>query len=297
LIQYTKSPANAEAEVLCRGCGSDKQEVLGELPDGAAFAGIELTSPIPGGSLFRCHHCALVYRHPILAVEEYNQLYAQAPTDVWAGQRGPLREDQERVRDFILSHRSQGARVLDVGCYTGELLASLGPKYEKFGIEKSLQAAARCADAGITIIGDDLYDCRGVDDRFDVVVAMDVIEHTARPYDFMETAIRLLAPGGVAVITTGDADNPVWRRVKSAFWYCSFPEHISFISEEWLSMHTKALGIQKLAIARFPYYRQPRWKVFVKRFLVRLYLLFGVRGKPMWSAHISHDHILAVLER
>jgi 2-polyprenyl-3-methyl-5-hydroxy-6-metoxy-1,4-benzoquinol methylase len=282
---------------VCRGCGCKSCLRLGDLPDSREFAGIALPEAIPGGALFRCTACALVFRFPILATGQYNQLYAQASTTVWSAASGTLRMDQNLVKSYLQERWPQGARVLDIGCYTGDFLSALPARYQKFGVEQCQPAARQCERRGITILADDLYQLGALDEKFDVVTAMDVIEHTSNPRDFMSSVLSLLTDDGIALITTGDADNKIWRRVKGAFWYCANAEHISFISTRWLKASARMNHFRVSHIKRFRYMRRSPVMTVVKRMVIYARSTLGMTSKPSWTAHISADHLFAAVRR
>ncbi len=280
----------------CRGCGFEYCENLGRLPDKHHFAGLTLSYEIPGGTLIRCPECNLVFRSPILTIEQYNQLYARASVELWKSKTTELRRDQKLVKAYIETQRPQGARVLDIGCYTGEFLMALSPKYQKFGIEKCATAARLCEESGIRIVCNDLYAVDLLQEKFDVVTAIDVIEHTANPSQFLQYMFAVLSDDGTAVITTGDADNRIWRKMKSDFWYCSPAEHISFISERWLQTNASVNEFRISNLERFRYRRLRKLKSFAKLTLIYGLPLVGIRSKT-WSADLSPDHLFAALRK
>ena len=270
---------------------------IGALPERSEFAGIALQNAISGGCLYRCNDCHLVFRSPILTTVEYGQLYAQASANVWASEGSALRTDQVLEKEYLEARLPAGARVLDIGCYTGEFLSSLTDKYEKFGIEKSESAVRLCRQNGIRIIGDDLYEVSRLNEKFDVVTAMDVIEHTSNPDHFIDSVLSVLSDDGILLLTTGDSDNAIWRKVKAAFWYCTYAEHISFISEQWLHSNSRVNKFRIAHLRRFKYENRNRLKTFAQLCLIYLYAVFGKQPKPSWTAHVSMDHIFAVIQR
>jgi 2-polyprenyl-3-methyl-5-hydroxy-6-metoxy-1,4-benzoquinol methylase len=281
---------------VCRGCGFQHCDRLGDLPDSYFFAGLDLSEPIPGGALFRCPDCRLVFRSPILTPYQYNQLYARGSTELWSAKGRAPRTDRRLVKTYIEAQRPQGAKILDVGCNTGEFLSSLSSKYTKCGVENSEGAVRLCKDNGIRIVGDDLYKIGLLDEKFDIVTAMDVIEHTSNPSEFLQRVLHVLADDGIAVITTGDADNHIWRKLKGAFWYCGPAEHISFISERWLQSNAGVNGFRISHLQRFKYDRQSNSRTFGKLAFIYLLPLVGIQPKT-WNAHLSADHLFVALRK
>ena len=216
----------------CRGCGSKQTEFLGLLPEQNHFAGKLINQILPKTSLYKCNSCLLMLRHPILPASDYNALYEKADSDVWTSDKVEPRPDMAIVKKIILNKKST-CKVLDVGCYTGDLLASLPSYCLKYGIEMSKEASKVSIEKGVNIIGNDLYDIR-TEEKFDVIIAIDVIEHTENPHKFLKELSGMLELDGMIIVSTGNSDNWLWRYLKNRFWYSKFLEHISFIGEKWL---------------------------------------------------------------
>ena len=101
-----------------------------------------------------------------------------------------------------------GLRLLDIGCGGGlvaEPLARLGGAVT--GIDADAQAIAvaraHAKGAGLTIdyrdgAAEDVPD----DEKWDVVLALEIVEHVADLAYFVETAAKLCRPGGLVVIST-----------------------------------------------------------------------------------------------
>ena len=285
------------ASAVCRTCMGKDCESLGVLPGRREFAGVALVKEMPGGSLYRCNKCNLVFRSPILPAAEYNKLYERASAQVWVNEMQQLRMDQSLVKTLIENRFPSGAKILDVGCYTGDFLMSLLEIHSRYGIEKSTAAARVAEERGIQILRGDIYEVDQIADRFDVITAMDVIEHMTHPDVFIKNMLTALTKTGILIITTGDASNSIWRRAKCNFWYCSFAEHISFISEDWLNWNAQANNFQVTHLQKFRYEQRSKLKTFAKLSLIHLSRLIGKQIKASWTAHVSDDHLLVVISR
>ena len=102
-------------------------------------------------------------------------------------------------RQLKLSPR---AKVLDVGCGTGAVLAGLSARYEAYGTDTSELAIEYCRQRGL----DNVY-CCPVEGfplehlRFDLVTLLDVIEHVDDDVQMLRNASDRLASGGRVLVT------------------------------------------------------------------------------------------------
>ena len=110
-----------------------------------------------------------------------------------------------------------GGRVLDIGCVDGHLLKKFGPEYERFGIEVNAVMAVRARQAGVTVLGQDLFDPAIQEhhaSNFDVVTAIAVFEHLTDIRQGMAIALDLLKDDGILVfevpLLSAIHDNRVW---------------------------------------------------------------------------------------
>lgn len=295
----------------CPDCGGTRLRTLGVLPDVAVFAGRRLPAPLPGGTLLRCAGCDLRFRHPRLAGADYDALYDNSEVDAWSA--GPLRRDQQLVIAGLqqaLAGREQSARVLDFGCYTGALLAALPANMQRHGVEVNAAAAVIASRQAGADVRARLEDFDGAA-PFDAIVAIDVIEHMPSPREWAARLLARVAPGGVLIVTTGDGGNRLWRLLGARWWYCFYPEHISFISRRWLDLHAGRLGagVQRCEVFNYldetPGRRWRRWPEMMS------YALFRRRAERRRARRVARgdadhgvpgigltrDHLFVMLKR
>jgi 2-polyprenyl-6-hydroxyphenyl methylase/3-demethylubiquinone-9 3-methyltransferase len=122
------------------------------------------------------------------------------------------------IRDWIDQHWQcdecgrtplEGKRALDVGCGAGlltEPLARLGAKTTGVDAAPELIAVAREHAAAMRLD----IDYRGglvedMEGQFDLVTAMEVVEHVADPGAFLKALAKRLAPGGLLILSTPNA--------------------------------------------------------------------------------------------
>lgn len=296
-------------QVACRQCGSSNVISCGVITEADRFCGLRLQPAWEGGTLYKCNDCYLAFRFPVHPADEYLKLYESAPESTY--ENSELRYDQLLVRQAILANNIAGGAILDIGCFNGALLNTLGAEFEKFGIEASEAACRICRDQGIDIVADSAEQLGSIDRKFDVICLVDVLEHVVNPFELVKIAISRLRVGGRLIISTGDASNFLWRLFGGKYWYCSFPEHISFISPEWVSNATRFTPAQLVRLTKFPH-KNPNigqseaWIRFVGRFIKAIgenvFLTFANSSTrsprcKLGFPGVVNDHMLVVLCR
>jgi 2-polyprenyl-6-hydroxyphenyl methylase/3-demethylubiquinone-9 3-methyltransferase len=119
------------------------------------------------------------------------------------------RIDQHWQCDEHVRRPLEGRTALDVGCGAGllaEPLARLGARVTGIDAAPELIEAARAHAAGQGLeIDYRAVPVEEVEGQFDLVTALEVIEHVADPAAFVRALAARLAPGGLMILSTPNA--------------------------------------------------------------------------------------------
>jgi SAM-dependent methyltransferase len=120
---------------------------------------------------------------------------------------GDFRVDLERhlAAYRFAAARAAGARVLDAGCgegYGAALLAEAAAHVLGVDRAEAIAVAARRRHPRLEFRAFDLARLDALEERFDLVVSFQVIEHLPEPEAFLAALAARTAPGGTLVVTT-----------------------------------------------------------------------------------------------
>jgi SAM-dependent methyltransferase len=148
-----------------------------------------------------------------------------------------------RKLDDLQRHRPSG-RLLDVGCGAGFFLdAARARGFEVAGVDLSPVPAAFARERlALDVTVGSLYDYAAPEAAYDAVTIFQTIEHDPHPAALCDELFRILAPGGVLMVTTPAADGFV-ARVMARHWFgYRNVEHVSFFSRASLRFALEAAG-------------------------------------------------------
>lgn len=130
----------------------------------------------------------------------------------------------EAARHFGLDRRARrplaGLSALDIGCGAGlqaEPLARMGAKVTAIDAAPENIEVARAHGAGQGLVID--YRCMALEELaaegrvFDLITCLEVIEHVANRDAFLAALSALLAPGGMAILSTPNRTPASWAVV------------------------------------------------------------------------------------
>ncbi|MFC1931504.1 class I SAM-dependent methyltransferase [Chloroflexota bacterium] len=164
----------------------------------------------------------------------------------------------EQVLAYARSKQSDRLKILELGCGIGAIsfpLSSLG--YQVVGVDIDSSSISECnnrnsfPNARYLVADAETADLK---EKFDVVIASEILEHCPHPYKVLETLGRHLRPDGIGIVTVPNG-------------YC--------LSELIFSRLFQKIGIHSL------FHKMPR----------RLYTLLTGSPTPYYSLNVFCHHI------
>jgi 2-polyprenyl-3-methyl-5-hydroxy-6-metoxy-1,4-benzoquinol methylase len=210
-----------------------------------------------------CEGCGLVFADPQPSESELGAIYdehyyeqfgfVEGPHSADAGLAKTKKATYSSVLDAALPHLAAAAitgrprRLLDVGCGLGfSLLAAQERGFQAVGIDP-LGPADPADRPGRTILRATL-ETFAPTERFDVVSAIDVIEHVVDPIATLRRATELLVPGGIVVLATNDSSS-LGARVLGPRWTHYHRAHLWFFTPPSLSRIAERAGLEVVLTA------------------------------------------------
>ena len=212
---------------------------------------------MPEGALRACSACCQL----LSACDERRYWSSMAEFD---DPRGTMPDAKSEARAFrrhrkFLTHltaplpgKPGAIRVLDVGCSSGSFLGSavkLG--YQAQGVEPAPQAAQSAATRGLKVFNGLLHEAKFAADSFDAITLLEVIEHLKEPIPLLQECHRILRPGGVMLIGTGNAGSWSAQAFGASWEYFKIAKHgghISFFSPDSLQRVAAAAGLTRVSL-------------------------------------------------
>ncbi len=196
------SPRGTEHPPKCPCCGSPQTELKHRL---RAF------------DVHRCAKCTLLFRHPLPEPESLEEMYEDARYHEGRYFQNSAKAydlDAPEIRIYSaalaeLRRLAPAGRLLDVGCGRGvflDLARSAG--FETSGIELSKRHVdwAR-SQFELDVVAGEFLDSEHTPASFEIVTMWDFLEHVIDPIAVLNRARELLAPQGLLLVFTIDANS------------------------------------------------------------------------------------------
>ncbi|MEO7725845.1 MAG: class I SAM-dependent methyltransferase [Burkholderiales bacterium] len=199
----------------------------------------------------------------------------------------------------LLDKPPAATRVLDVGCSRGNFLAAgsrLGFSME--GVEPAANIAAAARADGHVVHTGLLADVNFEAASFDAITLFEVIEHLQQPLPLLRECHRVLKPGGILVLSTGNTASWTVAAMRTRWDYFDIAKdggHISFYNPRSIALlgARADFSVERIETARVKFHEKSevgRWRYVAGKLAAEFLNL------PARLAGRGHD-MLAFLRR
>ncbi|NQT00272.1 MAG: class I SAM-dependent methyltransferase [Candidatus Omnitrophica bacterium] len=201
----------------------------------------------------RCKECDLVYANPILNLEEYKKWCSHE--DSWQ----MVLETDEQVKmqsleanyslDIVSLYleNMKKIRICDIGCGPGTTLAEAKKRgFEVFGIEPNRRCHPFLEEKGIEYTSDFFPLKKYPNEKFDIILILNTLEHLNNPLQILYESRNLLKPKGLIYISVPSMDALVNRVLHEKGGAFAGHSHLQIFSILTLSKILEKAGFEVL---------------------------------------------------
>lgn len=181
--------------------------------------------------LMICLECNLVFVHPFPSKKEVEKIYTQEefikrasndPTkagfSIYLKEETLIRKRFKRRVALIKKFKKKG-KLLDIGCSTGFFLSEAQKAgYDVYGIDIMDFAVDFCRKRGLkNVFKGTLEKVKLPREKFDIIVAMEILEHLWDPKVFLKKVSQLLNQEGILLVSVPNRKS-LGARLMGKFW-------------------------------------------------------------------------------
>lgn len=244
-VRFLQERKDRFVEVACPACGSSESKPKYRKYD---------------FNYASCTQCATVYMNPRASARLLGEFYAQSANYAyWNAHIFPASEQMrrnrifvprvDRVTEYCEKYGSGKRSLLEVGAGFGtfcEEMQSRGFFNKIIAVEPTPSLSETCRSKGIMTIELPIEEVViASEDRFDVVVNFEVIEHLFSPKEFILQCREMLLPNGLFIVTCPNGlgfDVVTLKEVSKTIDH----EHVNYFNPASLSLLLKTCGFEVL---------------------------------------------------
>jgi len=204
-------------------------------------------------NIVRCNHCGLVFLDNIPSDDELKNLYDDEFFK--DGQKSPIEGTNydvnptyynalKRLEKINKFHKKDG-KLLDIGCATGIFIKAASKYYECTGLDVSNVATDIAVnELGVNAKCGTIFDFNTKDQLFDIVTMWDVIEHVRDPDEYIAHVSKVVNPGGLLVVSTGNIESLMFK-IQKKNWHLMIPPfHLYYFNKTNLTKLLESNGFE-----------------------------------------------------
>jgi len=200
----------------------------------------------------KCRNCGLVQPRYILESRDLIKLYASVDDESYLATsdiRG--RSNYHQAIKLIDKFAKNRGSLLEIGAGSGGLLDILKHQFNHIhGVEPSkkfCQFAKEQYGLALDNIG---YEDISENRKYDVILALDVIEHVVSVKHFMDKVFQLLTDDGIVIVSTPNKNSLAARLLGKKWWHIRTP-HLYYLDDRSFNALVDAAGFKIIKRAFF----------------------------------------------
>lgn len=195
--------------------------------------------------IVKCNKCKFVFFSQVPSDADLNKVYSKYTRKEYITEQSKLKIRSEF--SYILKNYTIDS-VLDIACgecYMLEILRDLQPSLSLYGTEHE-SARDNLGKKNINFLEGGFYP--QTNEKFDLIIFTEAIEHINDINDFLKNAHRLLNKNGLIYLTTPNF-NSIERFFMQSNWGMVMPpEHLSYFSAKTFNMSLVKNGFKKIKL-------------------------------------------------
>jgi len=223
--------------------------------------------PLQQGPLRRCTECGQLTNPCSEALYWESMKEFDDPKGTWPTGKSAerlLRHTKQIVTriERFLDKRAGEVRLLDVGCSSGAFVSAARSRgIDAEGVEPASAPAKTALDSGLKVYQGSLEEVNLPSASYDVITLFEVLEHLKDPLSLLKECHRVLIPGGLLVVRTGNTESWSAQSQKERWEYFSIEAHgghISFFNPTSMGKLAERSGftIENLKTHRVSFYQK-----------------------------------------
>lgn len=219
------------------------------------------TLPYPSEKDMEMHYAKKFQKGNYQLLHTFKDQY----NDIYAGMISVLEKQLEKDGKTL-----KGMKILDVGCFTGELLLLLQKKgADVYGLELQKDAVKIAQKVlGKRVVQADVMNDPFPKKQFDIITLLGVVEHVTDPMKLLQKSQKLLKKNGYVLIQTPNSASFL-ANLLGKYWPPFAPvEHIHVFGKQSIQLALKKNGF---SLAHF----QAHWKKLPIQYVYGMLENFG----------------------
>jgi len=185
----------------------------------ACYGARRIGIPNPHGPLFTCPSCGWGLQHPLPATAELHALYRELTEQTYLEDAATrMAQFKRELEELRVLHDKDDATLLDFGCSYGLMLEAAEERgFKTVGLELGKEQVQHCLARGFDVRSGGI-ECLAPEEKFDLVIAWDVLEHVIDPLETLRSLRKHVVQGGVISLVVPDRGSHIARLLGERWW-------------------------------------------------------------------------------